>query len=201
MKMKKETKESLSIFRHIPNLLTISRIILTFVVVFMIFTHRHIIITIIIFVIAAFTDFLDGQLARRFKWTSEFGRQADMIADRFLWVGTAGAFFLSYAMFNQFDWKQALQLLFIMSREIISAPFALISFFSGAAIPHARYIAKVTTFLQGFALPSLILSINYPIFLYLSWPLSIAIAVTGFLSAMYYMNDIKVPNKKTDKKR
>ena len=199
--MKEQTKKELSIFKHIPNILTISRIILTFVIVYFIFTRRHIITIIIIFVIAALTDLFDGILARKFEWTSEFGRQADMIADRFLWIGTALAFFVSFGIFGQLSWAQGIQLLLIMSREIISAPFALIAFFARKPVPHARQIAKVTTLLQGFALPSLILSTIYPGFSYLSWPLSLIIAVTGFISAMHYMNDIKVPNKKTERKK
>jgi len=179
--MKAQTKKELSIFRHIPNILTISRIILTFVIVYFIFTRKHIFTIISVFIIAALTDFFDGILARKFSWQSEFGRQADMIADRFLWVGTALAFFASYGIFDNLDWQHGLQLLFIMSREIISAPFAIISFFAGKPIPQARYIAKVTTLLQGFALPALILSTIYPIWGYLSWPLSVVIAVTGFI--------------------
>lgn len=194
--MKQQTKKELSIFRHIPNILTISRFILTFVVIYFIFRQVYVISIIVIFSIAAFTDFLDGLLARRYGWTSEFGRKADMIADRFLWIGTAFAFFVSFDLFNNLGWQHGVQLLFIMTRELIAAPFALIAFFAGKPIPRVRYIAKVTTFLQGFALPALILSTYYPMWSYLSWPLSLAIAVTGFRSAMLYLNDIKVPNKK-----
>ena len=195
--MKKETKEELSIFKHIPNLLTISRIILTFIVVYFIFTRKHVVTIIVIFAIAALTDFFDGMLARRFKWQTEFGRQADMIADRFLWIGTALAFFFSYGIFNKLDWQHGIQLLLIMTREIISAPFALIAFFGRwRPIPPARYSGKATTFIQGFALPALILSTIYPKFLYLSWPLSATLAIVGFIAAMHYMNDIKVPKNK-----
>ena len=194
--MKQKTREELSIFRHIPNLLTISRLILTFVVIYFILKETHIVATIVIFSIAALTDFIDGQLARRFKWTSEFGRKSDMIADRFLWVGTAIAFFVSFGLSGKLDWQHGVQLLMIMSRELITAPFALIAFFGGKDIPHARYIAKVNTLLQGFALPALILSVYYPFWAYLSWPLSIVLVVTGFISAMHYLNDIKAPKKK-----
>jgi cardiolipin synthase (CMP-forming) len=38
----------------------------------------------LIFAAAAFTDFLDGYLARRFTWGSRFGRIADPLADRLL---------------------------------------------------------------------------------------------------------------------
>ena len=94
--MKKIKK--LSILKHIPNFLTISRVFLTFVIIYLIFTKADIKTTITIFAIAALTDWLDGQLARKFNWESEFGRKADMIADRFLWIGTALAFVISFGM-------------------------------------------------------------------------------------------------------
>jgi len=131
--MKKETKEELSILRHIPNLLTISRILLTFVVAYLILTQNKLSLIVVVFVIAALTDYFDGVLARKFNWTSEFGRKADIIADRFLWIGTALSFFI--AMRDVLTWKTGLQLAFIMSREIITAPFALVSFFGGKSIP------------------------------------------------------------------
>lgn len=38
----------------------------------------------LIFAAAAFTDFLDGYLARRYEWSTRFGRIADPLADRLL---------------------------------------------------------------------------------------------------------------------
>ena len=175
---------------NIPNFFTISRIVLTFVVAYMIFVHESIIMIVIVFSIAALTDFVDGKLARAYKWESEFGRKADIIADRFLWIGTALAFIISYGIYNRLDWHHGVQIMFIMSREILTIPFAIIAFFSGNALPKARYVAKVTTFLQGFALPALILSTTYPVWAYVSWPLSIIVFFTGLKSALYYMNDV-----------
>ena len=176
---------------NIPNALTVLRIILAAIVVYMIFTGEKITYIITIFAIAALTDLFDGRLARRWKQTTELGRKMDMIADRFLWSGTAIAFVI-YSGFKGFLLPiHGIQLLMIMSREIISMPFALTAFFTGKPIPNARYIAKVTTFIQGFALPALMLSIYYPAWAYLSIPLSIVIAATGTISAMYYIKDIK----------
>lgn len=189
-------KRQNSFTSNIPNLLTISRIILTFVVMYMIFTGSKITTVVIVFLIAALTDWFDGQLARKYNWVSEFGRKADMIADRFLWVGTALAFIISYGLLSELSPLYGIQILLIMSREIISAPFALIAFFSGKPIPHAVYIAKVTTFLQGIAIPALILSLEYPIFILLSIPLSLAIAITGTMSAFKYIDDLNKINKK-----
>ncbi|MEK6888998.1 MAG: CDP-alcohol phosphatidyltransferase family protein [Nanoarchaeota archaeon] len=176
---------------QIPNALTISRIILTFVVIYLVFIKASLVKIVIIFAIAAITDFLDGQLARRCKWESEFGRKADMIADRFLWAGTAIAFIVAFGLRGELGAKEGFQLLLMMSREIISAPFALIALVAGKPIPNARYVAKLTTLLQGFALPALILSLQYPFWNYISWPIAGSIGITGTISAIYYIKDIQ----------
>ncbi|MEK6934140.1 MAG: CDP-alcohol phosphatidyltransferase family protein [Nanoarchaeota archaeon] len=189
----KDKKKSIgnAITKNIPNFLSISRIILAFVVIYLIVTNQSVIEIVFIFSIAAITDFLDGALARKFKLESEFGRRTDVIADRFLWTGTAIAFLVVFGIEGRLHWFDGIQLMLIMTREIICMPFSLIAFFSGKKIPPVRHIAKVTTFLQGFALPALILSIVYPLWIYLSIPLAIACNITGFISAMYYIQDTK----------
>lgn len=187
---KKSVSNRSSVLQNIPNFLSISRIIFTFVIVYLIFTNASLIFIVSVFVIAALTDFFDGQLARRFGWVSEFGRKADVIADRFLWVGTVLAFIAVFGIEGELNWMYGLQLLFIMSRELITLPFALIAFVSGKDIPPVRFIAKLTTFVQGVALPALILSIQYPLWSYVSMPLSLVCAVTGSVSAWYYLCDI-----------
>jgi phosphatidylglycerophosphate synthase len=160
------------------------------------FTRAPINLIVFIFAIAAITDFIDGKLARKYHWESEFGRRADIIADRFLWVGTGLATIISFGMEGILKWAHGVQLLLMMSREIISFPFAITVFFSGNLLPKVRYVAKITTLLQGFALPALLLSIFYPNWAYLSWILSIACSITGFISAMYYIKDIEKKEQK-----
>ncbi len=193
--MEKESAKSL-ILSSIPNLLTISRIIFTFIVIYSIFVGMHIVTTIVLFSIAALTDLFDGRLARKFKWESEFGRKADMIADRFLWMGTALAFTIVFGRNSELEWYHGIQLLLITMREIISTPFALAAFFSGNALPKARHIGKATTLLQGFALPTLILSTLYSYFIFISIPFSLATGIVGFFSAMYYIKDVKPKEKR-----
>lgn len=185
---------------NIPNMLSVARIILTFVVMYMIFTEAPMISVIIVFAVAALTDFLDGRLARRFKWTSEFGRKTDMIADRFLWIGTALAFIINFGIRRELSAVDGVQLLFIMSREMISMPFAVSAFFSGKPIPHARYIAKVTTFLQAFALPTIMISVSYSPMMYFSIPVSLATGICGIISGLYYMYDLENPVKNMKKR-
>ena len=70
----------------IPNYLTIGRIIIVpvFVVTFYLPGFYGDIIPFVIFLIASFTDFLDGLLARMFKEESKLGELLDPIADKII---------------------------------------------------------------------------------------------------------------------
>ena len=74
----------------IPNVLTIGRIILVpvFVITFYIPGFLGDLIPFFIFVLASFTDFLDGLLARLYKEESKLGELLDPIADKII-VATA----------------------------------------------------------------------------------------------------------------
>ncbi len=75
---------------RIPNYLTIGRIIFVpiFVVAFYLPGFYGDIIPFALFLIASFTDFLDGLLARMFKEESKLGELLDPIADKII-VATA----------------------------------------------------------------------------------------------------------------
>lgn len=62
------------------NSLSVLRLLLGPVVALTIFSELRV-IAFFLFILAASTDFFDGSLARRFKLTSEFGRNCDGIAD------------------------------------------------------------------------------------------------------------------------
>ena len=74
----------------IPNILTIGRIIIVpiFVLTFFIPGFFGDLIPFFLFVLASFTDYLDGLLARLFKEESKLGELLDPIADKIL-VSTA----------------------------------------------------------------------------------------------------------------
>ena len=68
----------------IPDTLTLARVILTVVIVYLILTGFGVILIASLFVIAMLTDFFDGKIARKFNQETEFGRKFDLVADRIL---------------------------------------------------------------------------------------------------------------------
>ena len=71
--------------RFLPNLLCVLRILLVFPVALWILQGRYPAV-LGLFALAAFTDALDGFLAKRFGWTSELGKVLDPAADKLLLV-------------------------------------------------------------------------------------------------------------------
>lgn len=82
--------------RAIPNIITVARIALCpviFVLLFVpTFTARF--IAWILFLIAAFSDLVDGNLARKHGWISDFGKLWDPVADKMLVVATFIPFYI-----------------------------------------------------------------------------------------------------------
>ena len=71
--------------RFLPNLLCILRILLVYPVAMWILQGQYPQV-LLLFAFAAFTDALDGYLAKRFGWFSELGKVLDPLADKLLLV-------------------------------------------------------------------------------------------------------------------
>ena len=72
-----------SVLKKIPNILTISRIVLA-TVFFILFIYNYYYLALACFCFASITDFLDGFLARKFNIVSKFGQLYDPLADKIL---------------------------------------------------------------------------------------------------------------------
>ena len=67
--------------KHIPNILTISRIILVIISSFVLLNNNYT-VGIILLLVAALTDFFDGYFARRFNASSMLGAKLDQLSDK-----------------------------------------------------------------------------------------------------------------------
>ena len=72
------------IFLTIPNILTLSRMLLLpfFMVGFFFKDKTGMIMSFVVFIICAITDFLDGYYARAYKQTTKLGQMLDPLADK-----------------------------------------------------------------------------------------------------------------------
>lgn len=69
--------------RHLPNFFTIVRFVLVFPTGWLLW-HGAVADALVLIAIAGATDFIDGELARRFNWRTAFGAIADPAADKLL---------------------------------------------------------------------------------------------------------------------
>lgn len=74
----------------VANLLTISRIVFTPIIVYLLFsdTFTGYLWAFVLFIVAAITDYLDGQVARSLEEPSRLGKFLDPLADKVLVIGT-----------------------------------------------------------------------------------------------------------------
>jgi CDP-diacylglycerol--glycerol-3-phosphate 3-phosphatidyltransferase len=131
----------------IPNAITIGRIICTPIVAWLIFvpTFTARLISFILFLIAAFSDLVDGHLARKHGWISDFGKLVDPIADKSLVVATFVPFYiLSHrpGLENELPYIGALPmwiLLVIFGRELLITAIRSLAARNGVVIPAGKW--------------------------------------------------------------
>ena len=152
---------------NLPNKITLTRILLIpgFVLFFYLeiegLAPYHYLIAAAIFVIAAFTDFLDGYIARSRNLVTNMGKFLDPIADKVL-VATAFILLLTKpGIFNVFgDWGilvAGVCIALIMARELIVSGFRLVAVERRAVIA-ADKLGKIKTTLQDVTIAYLLVA-------------------------------------------
>jgi len=137
----------------IPNILTIGRIILVPIFVFTFYLPGVLgdLIPLIIFLLASFTDFLDGVLARLYKEESKLGELLDPIADKII-VATALVLLVMDDTIRNYE---VIAAIIILIREILIS--GLREFLAKAQISMpVTGLAKFKTFIQMFAIAILL---------------------------------------------
>jgi len=131
--------------KKIPNILTIGRIIIVpfFVLAFYLPGFYGDLTACVLFVIASFTDFLDGMLARMMGEESKLGELLDPIADKII-VATA---LILLVMSGTIKHYEVIAAIIILTREILVS--GLREFLARGQIKlPVTNLAKLKTFLQ-----------------------------------------------------
>ena len=137
----------------IPNYLTIGRIVIVpvFVVSFYLPGFYGDVIPFALFVVASFTDFLDGLLARMYKEESELGELLDPIADKII----VAAALILLVMDGTIKNYEVIAAIIILTREILVSGLREFLAKGRIKLPVSN-LAKLKTFLQMFSLSILL---------------------------------------------
>ena len=138
----------------IPNILTIGRIIIVpiFVVSFFLPGFFGDLIPFFLFILASFTDYLDGLLARLFKEESKLGELLDPIADKII----VAAALILLVMNETIKNYEVIAAIIILTREILIS--GLREFLAKVSISMpVNNLSKLKTFLQMLSISILLL--------------------------------------------
>ena len=141
---------------NLPNVLTVSRVPMMFIIVGLMHAEFHWAATIAfwLFIAAALTDWLDGKIARERGEVSSFGRFMDAVIDKVMVIGIMialvnGDYFLGY------NTPATLLLLCILSREFSISGLRMAAAVKGMVV-EADAGGKVKAFVQFNAIGWLI---------------------------------------------
>lgn len=156
-------------WKHVPNILTFARLGLTIIFLWMILHSPQVAnrpffldVAFVLFVVAGFSDIVDGHVARRYNAATKFGRMIDPLVDKILVCG-AFACFAVIGVPTLFDWGPvALAVVHWSVLAILVTREAYVTVLRQIAEAHgvnfgAVAAGKIKMFLQSFAIGTVLI--------------------------------------------
>ena len=173
---------------NIPNKLTILRIILVpvFVACFYLPVEGAMYIAAAVFVVAYFTDMLDGYIARKYNLITDFGKLMEPMADKLL---TAAAMI----MLTAYGLCSPIATFLTIGRELVISAFRLVSATQGVVIAAGK-IGKLKTLTQFIGIVLILL--GNPLFNRIGVPFDQIVIWISVVLAMWSCTDYIVKNLK-----
>ena len=86
--------------KYIPNILTVFRVVITpvFIILFLSPNFLNKLISLLLFFIGSITDYLDGYIARKYNYITDFGKLIDPLADK---IFVVSAFVLLHLLYPE----------------------------------------------------------------------------------------------------
>ena len=138
-----------------PNKLTLLRIFLIpiFVIVMLSQIKNSFLIACVIFIVASITDFLDGNIARKYNLVTDFGKFMDPLADKLLVLS-------ALICMIEFDLVAGWMVIIIVARELTVSILRAIAADNGKVIA-ASGGGKIKTTSQMIAIIFLLIGANF----------------------------------------
>lgn len=142
---------------NLPTKLTILRIIMipVFVVLYLVEFPYHDVIATGVFLLASFTDFLDGYIARKYNMVTDLGKFLDPVADKVLVMSALVLLCVSFTGYLQI--ALVVSTIIILARELIITGFRTIAA-GKQVILAADKMGKGKTVMQMIAVVALLLN-------------------------------------------
>jgi CDP-diacylglycerol---glycerol-3-phosphate 3-phosphatidyltransferase len=168
---------------NLPNQLTASRFVLA-LVLFALIALQSWLACLVVFIVAAFTDWLDGYLARKQGLTSTLGRNLDPLVDKVLTCG-AYIFLMPVVGAGLAPWMVTV----VVARELVIT--SLRSFLENQGVRFgAEWVGKIKMVLQCAALMAIFVVLQFPDSPLLVWAKDIliyAMLASTILSGLQYL--------------
>ena len=132
-------------------------------------------VSLAIFVIASLTDYVDGQIARKYNQITDFGKFLDPLADKLLTIA-------AMTMFCEWEIFPAWALMVVLTREFAVTGLRLVAVGKGKVIA-AGWSGKVKT---ASTMIGLCVMMAFPQFAILNWIIIAVVVVTTVYSGVEY---------------
>ncbi len=133
-----------------PNKLTVARIIATplFMATMIIDFPFHYTVSMLLFIAAALTDAIDGNMARKYNLITDFGKFLDPLADKMLTTAAYIGFICIYSYNYSICWQMAIITFIMLFREFMISSIRLVVVSSGGKVIAANVWGKAKTVSQ-----------------------------------------------------
>ena len=133
------------------------------------------ILSLLLFVIASLTDFVDGYIARKYNQVSNFGKFLDPLADKLLVIA-------AMVIFCQWGRFPAWALMIVLTREFAVTGFRLVAVSNGTVIA----AGKSGKFKTASTMIGLCVMMGLPAMAWLDWAVIAVIVITTVYSGVEY---------------
>ncbi len=128
-----------------------------------------------VFILASITDYIDGEVARKFNQVSDFGKFLDPLADKLLTIA-------AMVMFCQWGKFEAWALMIVLTREFAVTGLRMVAVGNGTVIA----AGKSGKFKTASTMIGLCVMMAFPSIVVLQWIVVSVIVVTTVYSGVEY---------------
>ena len=174
---------------NLPNILTVFRLVLTPIFIISYFGAGNSpvkIVCLIIFVLAAITDVLDGFIARRFNLVTKFGKLADPLADKLMQLSALSCL--------AFDGRIKLWILIVFAVKEIILILGSLNLLKSDFVVQSRWTGKISTIVLFLCVSAMLLfdkNVFPDYYVTVAMTFSIIVTIVAFFDYALTVNSLK----------